>query len=129
MSKIEQDYVTKKSSTPTPLSTRRGTYGLKKHSFSRSSSMEIVNKLKNRRSSYTENNDNQKFDYENVSIFNCPLLSGRVLLICLSDLLMSALGFVKDKIVPMLIITTAMLFFLYGPGPHEEVSVVSLFHC
>ena len=91
----------------------------------RSSSMEIVTEVEKRTSGRSDNKDNQQYDYANLTIFNSPILSVKVLLYCLLDFLASAFWFIMNWIIPITTIAAAGLSFFYMPGPHEEVSATS----
>ena len=91
----------------------------------RSSSMEIVTELEKRTSDRSDNKDNQKYDYANLTIFNSPILSVKVLLCCLLDFLTSAFWFIMNWLIPITTIAAAGLSFFYLPGPHEKVSAAS----
>lgn len=52
--------------------------------------MEIVSDFEKRRSEHSDNKDNQAYDYANLTVFNSPILSVKVLILCLFDFLISA---------------------------------------
>ena len=84
--------------------------------------MEIVSDFETRASQSSENRDNQKYDYANLSIFNSPILSTKVFFFCTLDLSVSTFKFIGNQVLPIATISVAILTFFYIPGPHEEVS-------
>ena len=87
--------------------------------------MEIVTELEKRTSDRSDNKDNQKYDYANLTIFNSPILSVKVLLCCLLDFLTSTFWFIMNWVIPIATIAAVGLSFFYLPGPHEKVSAAS----
>ena len=58
--------------------------------LTRSCSMEIISDFEKRKNEHSDNKDNQAYDYANLTIFNSPILSVKVLILCLFDFLTSA---------------------------------------
>ena len=85
----------------------------------RTCSMEIIN------GSEREQGASKTHDFTELSIFNSPITSVRVLLTCLLDFAIDVLHFLIRNYIILSTIGCAIFAFLYLPGPHELVSIAS----
>ena len=62
---------------------------------------------------------------DKVSIFNSPLLSLKVLSICIGKFFLSVITFGSDHLLEVALIVTGILSFLYLPIVQQSVSLLT----